>query len=211
MIMNIRDIGAPGRAEIGPAPGPAGRAGADRESVERLERALKAPKDQNKDKGKDHEREGQSKGAEREFSGALSGAAILRGLAGGSEAAGGLAAPAGPGDVEGRLEALSEIADRLLVSETGDKEIRISIKESVLPGAEVRLTLKEGSVGVSFVCQNEGSALFLERHKADLERRLAERLGGPADVQVDREASEGGDGRSRGRRDLYAEWADRKS
>gem|GEM_PF-3585627 len=201
--MNIRDIGGPG----GPAPGPAGRGNPDRDSVERLQRALNKPED--KRERNNQEREDGPKGSERE-AGPLSGAAILRGLQGpGAEAAGGLA---GPGDIEGRLEALSEIADRLLVSEPGsaDKEIRILIKESVLPGAEVRLTLKEGSVGVSFVCQNEQSALFLERHRADLERRLENRLGGPADVQVNRENSEGGDGRSRGQRDLYAEWSNQK-
>ncbi|MDR2726130.1 MAG: hypothetical protein LBC90_08795, partial [Candidatus Adiutrix sp.] len=193
--MNIRDLGGPGRTGY-----PAGSAERSKgnpapSDIERLEQALRKSEDRGKNR-EPSERERQKEAAEGQ-TGSFSGAAILRGLQGPE----GGAAEAIPGqaDVEARLEALSEIADRLLVSEPGsaDKEIRILIKESLLPGAEIRLTLKDGAVGVNFICQNEQSALFLERHKAELEQRLGNRLGEAPEVLVRRETPEDQDGRSR--------------
>jgi type III secretion system needle length determinant len=203
--MSISGVSGPGRPD--PSPGPAGRPKENRESAARLERALRDTegRDNGKDPGQDRDHQEKERRPETAAvqAGPFSGAAILRGLLG--PEAEPAEALSGPDDSEGRLKALSEIADRLLVSESGNKEIRIQLKESLLPGTELRLTLQDGSVGVSFVCHNEQSALFLERHRRDLERRLADRLGGPAEVRVSQETAEDHDGRSRGRRDLYAE------
>jgi type III secretion system needle length determinant len=106
------------------------------------------------------------------------------------------------------LAALSEIADQVLVSssESSQREIRIHVKDSLIPETDIRLSRQGGVLSVHLVTTNEQSAHFLAVHRERLQQQLENRLGETVRVDVQGEDStDSGDGRSRQQRDIYAE------
>ncbi len=104
-----------------------------------------------------------------------------------------------------------QIADRVLVSDPaltgGAQEVRIMIKDSVLPGTEVRITRQGGELRVALTTVSPDSYALLNEHRNALQDRLTSRL---TDYQVRVEVSyndRNGDqqGRSRQQRNLYEE------
>ncbi|MCH2204078.1 MAG: hypothetical protein MK102_19105 [Fuerstiella sp.] len=108
----------------------------------------------------------------------------------------------------------SQIAGRILVSDSGksgEQEVRIQIKESVLPGTEVRISREAGEVKIQFVTTSDASLSLLVANTADLQHRLQDRLRGEQiSVDIQNSAGEQPDqqGRSRQRRNLYEETQD---
>lgn len=100
-----------------------------------------------------------------------------------------------------------EIVDRLLVSDPSfseKQEVRMQLKESVLPGTEVRLTREGGEVRVTFVTTAQESASLLAGHRQNLQVLLEQKFPGERIfVEIREEESEHGDneGRSRNRRE----------
>ena len=106
------------------------------------------------------------------------------------------------------LAALSDIAEQVLVAspESDQREIRIQLKNSLIPETDIRLTRQDGVLSVHLVTTSEQSAHFLSMHRDGLRQQLENRLGETVQVDVQKEQSaDSGDGRSRQRRDLYAE------
>lgn len=109
----------------------------------------------------------------------------------------------------------TQIADRILVSDPsldGKQEVRIQLKESVLPGTEVRISKEGGSIRVELTTVNADSYRFLAEQQTGLQDHLKTRLGENVQVQVTTAETQGDtqDGRSRQQRDLYEELQDRE-
>ena len=86
----------------------------------------------------------------------------------------GVAAP-----VSHAAELAEQIADRILVSmpDSGAPgEVRISLKQSILDGSDVRIFHEEGELKVVFVAETESAQRFLANNKAHLQQTLGERL-----------------------------------
>lgn len=108
----------------------------------------------------------------------------------------------------GRL--MDQIAERVLVSATSgaDQEVRIQLKDTILPGTEIRLTQADGGLQVTMVTESPQAYELLNRHAEALQSRLEQRLDGrPVTVQVSTGAQSGADhqGRSRQQRDIVEE------
>lgn len=104
-----------------------------------------------------------------------------------------------------------EIADRILVSDVsrgGGEEVRISLKDSVMPGTEIRI-LKEGdSIRVEILTASNESHRLLSDNRGSLQDALRERVSDSVSVEVkfgESGAREERNGRSRQQRDLYEE------
>jgi len=97
------------------------------------------------------------------------------------------------------------IAERILVSSAADskgaQEIRIQLKESVLPHTEVRIHRHAGSLQVEFVTTSKDSQLFIAQRQPDIQRVLGERLKGETVNVVVQEGQQtrGGEGEGRSR------------
>ncbi|MCG8453486.1 MAG: hypothetical protein MI717_09945, partial [Spirochaetales bacterium] len=101
-------------------------------------------------------------------------------------------------------ERIDSMVDRILVSaDKADKEVRIQLKDSILPGTEIRMTRDDAGLKLQLVTTHQSSMNFLTEHRDNLQQTLAQKLS--TDVQVDLNYQEGGDGRSRERRDMYEE------
>jgi type III secretion system needle length determinant len=106
---------------------------------------------------------------------------------------------------------IDEIADRVLVSEPGTTdhaEVRIQIKDSILPGTEVRIAEVNGELQISLHTESQQSFDLLNRHVEVLQSRLEQRLDGRhVAVQLSQGAQSGSDhqGRSRQQRDIIEE------
>ncbi len=117
------------------------------------------------------------------------------------------AAAFGPMQMENIVQ---QVADRILVSPpgAGGQEVRIMIKDSILPGTEVRITQTAGQLQISLVTNDARSHELLATHQATLQERLTEKLG-KHEVAVKVEMDGGGqpdrDGRSRNQRDIESE------
>lgn len=101
------------------------------------------------------------------------------------------APPAAGTDLQGIAAA---VAERILVSDgarPGEQEVRIQLKDNVLPGTEVRLRHEGGRLVVEFVCSNADSVRFLDGQRDGLAGLLNGRL--KADVEVRVTASDGTD------------------
>lgn len=104
-----------------------------------------------------------------------------------------------------------QIADRILVADpaSGNREVRITLKDSILPGTEIRIEQQSGKLQIQFFTDSPRSHELLAQHQASLQERLAEKLA-RHDVVVNVEFDARGqdqpqDGRSRQRRDLQEE------
>ena len=128
---------------------------------------------------------------------AVTGDAILQGLQSGD-------AVAPPADT-GRLEVFREVADRILVSDaafSGEQEIRVSIKESILPGTEVRVAQEDGRLVVRLVTESDQSFRTLTQQQDALQNYLRDRLDNrPISVELSMENDT--QGRSRNRQELF--------
>lgn len=108
-------------------------------------------------------------------------------------------------------QVVQQVADRILVSPPGQTgtapEVRITLKESAMPGTEIRITQEAGRLQVSFVTTDAKSHDFLAQNHGQLQKQLGDRL--PEHslvVEVEMESqADTGDGRSRQRRDLKEE------
>ena len=95
-------------------------------------------------------------------------------------------------------ELADQVADRILVSMPDSStpgEVRISLKQSILDGSEVRIFHEGGELKVVFVAETESAQRLLFNNKERLQQTLEERLQDQK-VQIDVEAS-GRDGASR--------------
>ncbi|WP_257265518.1 type III secretion HpaP family protein [Endozoicomonas sp. ONNA2] len=99
--------------------------------------------------------------------------------------------------------ALQKLADQIQVSAkdaVNGAEVRISLKDSVLPGTEIRIQRLGGELTVTMNTSSAEAGNFLAQHEANLQKMLAERFSNDK-VQVNINMSGGdnqnGDGRSR--------------
>ena len=99
--------------------------------------------------------------------------------------------------------ALQKMADQIQVSAKGavnGAEVRISLKDSVLPGTEIRIQRHGGELTVTMNTSSAEAGNFLAQHEANLQKMLAERFSNDK-VQVNINMSGGdnqdSDGRSR--------------
>lgn len=94
------------------------------------------------------------------------------------------------------------VVERLLVSDgeaPGDQEVRVQLKESVLPGTEIRIRHEGGRLVVEFVCTNADSVRFLDTQRDGLTAHLDNRLRTHAEVLVTPARDGLGDDRQDGR------------
>ena len=137
------------------------------------------------------------------------GDAIPRGLQGKSEPE--LAAVGSTAVSESNLsEIVEKVAARILVADrsTGAPEVRITLNQSFLNGAEVRVRHDGGQIVVELTSPNPESQSFLRERGNDLQQALQDRLGG--EVRVEIRSQDAGrdpqDGRSRQHRSVQDEW-----
>lgn len=115
-----------------------------------------------------------------------------------------------------RIDPLADrLAQRILVSDrtqTGDSEVRIQLRETVLHGAEITIRRDHGQLEIRLTVADPSMVHQLLPYADELQQALAARLDAPlrVDVQVSSPDSAGhgqpGDGRSRQRRDPRQAW-----
>ncbi len=107
------------------------------------------------------------------------------------------------------------LAGRILVAagagDSGSREVRIRLKDSVLPGTEIVLRRKRGGVEIRFQASDTDALRVLHTHLEDLRQALDTRLGDRVPVSLlvsTTDAGEGKpeDGHSRNRRKFDEEW-----
>lgn len=103
-----------------------------------------------------------------------------------------------------------QVVDRILVSPpgAGGQEVRILLKDSVLPGTEVRISQLAGQMQIQLVTDSTRSHDLLMQHQASLQQRLSEKLGEHdvvVHVEMGAESQPDRDGRSRNQRDIQEE------
>ncbi len=102
----------------------------------------------------------------------------------------GAGAPVAVADASGAAQALaqalSETAGQLLVADgsQGRRQVRVELKDDVLPGVSVSVYEDEGRVVAAFVCANEGSRERLCAMARELAAQLAQGLDRPTRVRV---------------------------
>ena len=109
-----------------------------------------------------------------------------------------------------------EIADTILVSDTsagGREEVRITLKDSVLPRTEVRIYKDGGEIHVEMVTTSANSHDLMSGRKGELIQVLKERVGEnvSVDVKFSQSGQDHGDGRSRQQRSVYDELEEDRS
>jgi type III secretion system needle length determinant len=107
--------------------------------------------------------------------------------------------PAGP-SAEQLSKAVEAVADRVLVStpESGRQEVRIFLRDSVLPGTEVTITRHGGGVQIEFNTSSNTSHMLINQNKDGLENQLRQSLGEDVKVNLSFQDREQNEGRSRG-------------
>ena len=76
-------------------------------------------------------------------------------------------------------EKLQQLVDKIYVSgkdAVNGAEVRLSIKDSILPGTEIRINRNEGAVSVMLNTTSAESHNLLAQHKASLEKMLADKF-----------------------------------
>jgi type III secretion system needle length determinant len=94
------------------------------------------------------------------------------------------ATPSPAADVSSLIEFM---AARVLVSEpgaAGGQEVRILLKEPDFPGLEIRMGEAAGGLRLTLLCRRPEDMAALQPHLAELLRRLRERLGRAATVDL---------------------------
>ncbi|GEM_PF-3421471 len=137
------------------------------------------------------------------------GDSILRSLQGRSNTESAPATPSAASDTT-IGEIAEKVASRILVTDrsTGTPEVRITLNESFLNGAEVRVRQDGGQLVVELNSPNPESQAFLRERGNDLQQALQERLGGEVRVEIRSQdtARDQPDGRSRQQRSVQDEW-----
>jgi type III secretion system needle length determinant len=161
------------------------------------------------DGGDDSEKEGEGKGTPEDVAQSSPGDAILLGMS--------RTAPAAVQDPAAMAGAsldniVQQIADRILVSDPatsgGAREVRILLKESALPGTEIRILQEAGKLQVQFRTDNARVQELLLQNQSSLQTLLNERLEKHevvVDVAMDSRGQDTNDGRSRQQRNLQEE------
>jgi type III secretion system needle length determinant len=109
------------------------------------------------------------------------------------------------------VEVANEIAERIFVSEKkvdGSQEIRILLKDSVLPQTEVRVFKKEGVIHIAFQTSSQEAHRLLLDNRESLNNYLNQQLETEIRVEINFFSSQteaNTEGRSRGRRFVYEE------
>jgi type III secretion system needle length determinant len=108
-------------------------------------------------------------------------------------------------------EIARNVAERILVAEpslTGKQEVRITLKESVLPETEIRISKEAGKLSIDFFTTSDHSYRIISQEKAGLQQVLAERLGPKVKIEVgvSDTGREHNQGRSRQQRSVLEEW-----
>ncbi len=101
-------------------------------------------------------------------------------------------APAPPGAALGQL--VDEVAERVLVSDgrfDTRGEVRITVKDAIFPGLEVRLRQEDGRLQVELVAAQGGDLVVLRREALRLLQGLRERLGREVELRLAVEAADG--------------------
>lgn len=106
--------------------------------------------------------------------------------AAGLNASGTAAAASASGTPPGLGQDLAEAADRLMVADgsAGRREVRVELKDDVLPGVTVGVYEEGGRVVAAFACASEASREKLCAGAASLAAELAQSLGRPSLVRV---------------------------
>jgi hypothetical protein len=129
------------------------------------------------------------------------------------------AAPPAPTEMTQRSQAtfadlVRDVAERILVGESGpagQEEVRITLRDELLSGSEVRISEHEGAVHLTFVAESKDAEQFLGGRREEISSALSERLNREVHIEVvDREAAreqqrESNEGRSRNRRTVQDE------
>ncbi|MGY6268554.1 hypothetical protein ACXIUT_02600 [Achromobacter denitrificans] len=97
-----------------------------------------------------------------------------------------VAAPRAQDQAQALARALSESAEQLLVADGSDgrRQVRVELKDDVLPGVSVSVYEDEGRCVADFICANERSRERLCAMAPELAAQLADSLGKPTRVRV---------------------------
>jgi len=79
---------------------------------------------------------------------------------------------------------VAAVADRILVSTDSEHEVRISIRNDLLPGVELHLGEHEGRWCIEFVVQDASSMALLQSAAAQMAKQLAKRLKRPVELRL---------------------------
>jgi hypothetical protein len=107
------------------------------------------------------------------------GAAVLAGL--GAAAPGPEASPA--------VRLVEELAERLLVGESGDGSVRVLAKDAGIPGLEVVVRREAGGLVVDLMAEHPADLMLLRGGAGELSARLEARFATRAEVRVRRRGS----------------------
>lgn len=111
----------------------------------------------------------------------------------------------------GVSETARAVAERILVAEpslVGKQEVRITLKESVLPRTEIRISKEGDKLTIDIVTTSDHSYRIISQEKNGLQQVLAERLDPriKVEVAVSDTGREQNQGRSRQQRNVFEEW-----
>jgi hypothetical protein len=97
-----------------------------------------------------------------------------------------VAAPPAGGEAQALARALGDSAEQLLVADgsNGRRQVRVELKDDVLPGVSVSVYEEEGRCVADFICANERSRERLCAMAPELAAELADSLGRPTRVRV---------------------------
>ena len=108
-----------------------------------------------------------------------------------------------PQPVQQLNDVVQQVADRILVgesSETGQAEVRITLKDNVLDGTEIRVSGNAGAYEITFVADNKDIETFLANRQEQITTALGEKLDKEIKVAVtDRDGTPNQQGDQRGR------------
>jgi|GEM_PF-2258498 len=85
---------------------------------------------------------------------------------------------------ESAQQIASEVAERILVSADGGREVRIAIREDVMPGVEVNVSQEQGRWIVDCTASEASSYELLERSGSQLAADVAARLRAGVEVRL---------------------------
>ena len=111
--------------------------------------------------------------------------------------------------------ALQKLADQIQVSAkdaVNGAEVRISLKDSVLPGTEIRIQRQGGELTVTMNTSSAEAGNFLAQHEANLQKMLAERFSNDkVQVNINMSGGDNQDTNGRSRNQYVAEDNDQNS
>ncbi len=95
-----------------------------------------------------------------------------------------------PGDV---WKLADEMAERILVSADGSREVRVAVRDDVMAGVELRMVQEQGRWVVEFVVTDAMSFELLERAGGMIADELAKRLRSGVEVRLKNPTDRGAD------------------